>query len=123
MIIPPMSPQAYLAGRFPPLLPMFGLEYRRLQITHSGIFTCIHVDGRKRLGLVEHERAAAFQPHLAGKALLDLTFDPVFIKYIFVVPERPDAGEKLGRQIGYHFPHPRGRTLAADREGLDIVAE
>ena len=49
-----------------------GLQNGLLDIAPALVATCIYVDGDQRFGFVDDDVAAAFQPHLAMKSIVDL---------------------------------------------------
>ena len=63
-----------------------GLEDRVVEIAGADITAGIHVDGRHRFGLVDHQIAARLQIDAARQRALDLRLDVVQIE------ERPLAG-------------------------------
>ena len=70
---PPQIAQAKLAGDDPAGLQI-GLQNHLILVVLAHVFAAVDVNGRHRLGLVDHDRAAAAQPDFAPQGLLKLLF-------------------------------------------------
>src|SRR6185369_240354 len=46
----------------------------------SDVAAGVHVDGHERLGLVDDDRAAGLQPHLAAQRLVDLSLNAILLE-------------------------------------------
>ena len=52
-----------------------GFENHFIDVLRATVAAGVDVDGDQRLGFIDHDVAAAFQPDLAGKCLVDLLLD------------------------------------------------
>ena len=112
--------QAELAGDLVHRL-LVGVEGVGLAVARAAALAAVHVDGHHRLGLVDHQRAARGERHLARVDLLHLAL------HAEGVEDRRHAvvEEELGRVDGrHHLQEGLGAgegALAVHHDGLDAV--
>ncbi len=118
--------QAQLAGHF---LGRFqvGLERGVLDVTALGGARGVHVDGGQRFGLVDHDRAARRQAHVAFIGAFDLRFDLEAVEQRNVVGVVLELAQGLRHHLLHEFAGGVVQLLGVDQDlahvGAQVVAQ
>ena len=119
---PPDIAEPELASHFVGSLHV-GLEEGLVHVLAPFVASGIHIDGDHRLGLVDHEIAAARKPDLPEEGTVDLRLDAEVVK------DRLLAAVVMDRLLGSlgdladEFLHPLGGLEVIDMDGIHVLGQ
>ena len=100
-----------------------GLQNRLFDVAAAFVSAGVYVDGDERLGFVDHDVAAAFQPDLAMKGVVDLFLHAEGLEDRRGAVVKLDAVARAPRNLADHLVHPLDRRLIVADHFVDFVGE
>ena len=100
-----------------------GVERGFLDVAALGGLRRVDVDGGQRLGLVDHDRAAGRQPHLAVERALDLGLDLVAGEQRGVVLVQLELAQRVRHHLLHELPRVVEQRLVVDQDLADVTAQ